>query len=161
MADRNRQRIGRIGARDLRAWEQHAQHRLHLFLRRAAGADDGLLDEARCIFADRQPGACAGEQRDAAGVRQLQRRLRIVVDEHFLDRRARRCMIGDHGGEHGVEMSEPVGQGRFRVGLYLPVGDMTDPAALDADDAPAGTTERGVETEDDQPSFSITASGIS
>ena len=70
-------------------------------------------------------------------------------------------MIGDHRREHGVEIREPVGQGGFGVGLRLPVGDMADPAALDADDAPAGATERGVETEDDQPSFSITASGMS
>src|SRR3546814_2072294 len=46
-------------------------------------------------------------------------------------------------------MREPVGQGRLGVGLHLPVGDVADPAALDADDAPAGATERGIEAEDD------------
>src|SRR3546814_1934995 len=58
-------------------------------------------------------------------------------------------MIGDHRREHCVEMREPVGQGRLGVGLHLPVGDVADPAALDADDAPAGATERGIEAEDD------------
>src|SRR3546814_1242523 len=64
-----------------------------------------------------QPGPRAGEEGDAAGVGKLQRRLRIVVDEDFLDRRAHGRMVGDHRGEHGVEMREPVGQGGLGVGL--------------------------------------------
>src|SRR3546814_3664715 len=58
-------------------------------------------------------------------------------------------MIGDHRRERRVEMREPVGQGGLGVGLHLPVGDVADPAALDANDAPAGATERRVEAEDD------------
>src|SRR3546814_2286143 len=46
-------------------------------------------------------------------------------------------------------MREPVGQGRLGVGLHLTIGDVADPAALDANDAPAGATERGIEAEDD------------
>ena len=121
MTDRDRERIGGIGARDLCAGKQHAQHRLHLFLRRAAGADDRLLDQPRRIFGDHQPAARAAEQHDPARVRELQRRLRIVVDEHFFDRRACRRMIGDHRGERGIEMREPVRQRRLGIGLHLPV----------------------------------------
>src|SRR3546814_1671480 len=60
-----------IRPRDLGTGQQHPQHRLYLFLCRAAGADDRLLDQPRRIFADRQPGARAAEQHDAAGVREL------------------------------------------------------------------------------------------
>src|SRR3546814_3776436 len=46
-------------------------------------------------------------------------------------------------------MREPVGQGGLGVGLDLAVRDMADPAALDADHAPASAGQRGVEAEDD------------
>src|SRR3546814_3611900 len=58
-------------------------------------------------------------------------------------------MSGEHGREHGVAIREPIWQGGRGVGLHLPVGDVADPAALDANDAPAGATERRVEAEDD------------
>src|SRR3546814_11463603 len=46
-------------------------------------------------------------------------------------------------------MREPVGQGGLGVGLDLAVRDMADPAALDADHAPASAGQRGVAAEDD------------
>ena len=66
MADRNRQRIGRVGTRDLCTGKQGAQHRLYLLFRRAAGADDRFLDQPRRIFGDREPAARAAQQDDAA-----------------------------------------------------------------------------------------------
>lgn len=87
--------------------------------------------------------------------------MRIVVDEYFFNGGAGRAMIGNNRREHRVEISQPVGQCRFRIGFNLTVGDMADPAAFDADDAPASAGQRRVEAKDDQPSFSITASGIS
>lgn len=161
MADRDCQRVRCVGPCDFRSGQQYAQHRLHLLLRCAPGANDRLFDQARRIFGDRQAATRTREQRDTARVGEFQRRLRVVVDEHLLDRRRGRRMINDHRRQDCVKMREPVGQRSLRVGLHMPVGDVADPAALDADNAPAGATQRGIEAEDDQPSFSITASGIS
>ena len=52
-----------------------------------AVADHGLLDEIGGIFGDRQAGERRRDERDAARLAELQRRLRIAVDEGLLDRR--------------------------------------------------------------------------
>ena len=46
----------------------------------------------------------AAWQGDAARMGEFERRLGIVVDEHLFDCSLYRRMIGDHRGEHGVEM---------------------------------------------------------
>ena len=46
MRNRDRQRIGRIRARELHSGQQHLEHRLNLRLVRRARADNRLLDEA-------------------------------------------------------------------------------------------------------------------
>ena len=73
MGDRHRQRVGRVGAGELHTGEQMTDHRLHLLLVRAAGADGRLLDDAGMIFADDQSRLRRSEQDDAARLAQFQR----------------------------------------------------------------------------------------
>ena len=159
--DGHGERVGRIGARDRRAGQQHLEHRLDLRLLRRPGADDGLLDQPRGVFGYRQPGAPARRQHRAARLRQLEGRLRVLVDEHLLDRRAVGRVGGNHRGDGVVEMREPLGHGRVRLGRHLPVGQVCQPRSFCADKTPAGAGKRGIEAENDQPSFSITSSETS
>ena len=87
--------------------------------------------------------------------------MRIGVDEDFLDRAA----IGPVGendiGELAIKRDQAFGQRCGRIGANLTVGDMAEPIAQLGDDAPAGGAQARVEADDDQPSFSITASETS
>ena len=75
MADRNRERVGRIERRRrLGQAEQQLHHRLHLPFLGAAVADDRLLHFGRRVFHDRHAGFDGGEHRDAARVAELRAR---------------------------------------------------------------------------------------
>jgi hypothetical protein len=148
VGDRNGQRVGRIGAAELHAGQQPRDHRLHLLLLRAAGADDGFLDDAGMIFADHQFGLRHGEQSDPARLTEFQSRLRVGIAEHLLDRRALR-LIGFHDlHDRTVEQGQPARQGHRRIGADLAVGDMRQAIAVGTDDAPAGGAEARIDAED-------------
>ena len=158
MRDGHGQRIRSIGAGDLDAREKAGDHRVDLGLFRGAGADDGFLDQARGIFAYGDAGARGEHQRDAAGLTELERRLRVLVEEDFLGRGAFRRVVGKEGVEHRREMGEAPGERVLGVGLQLAVGKVGEAVAFGADQAVAGGRQRRVEAEDDQPNFSITSS---
>jgi hypothetical protein len=126
-----------------------------------AYADNGLFDEPRCIFADFDPGACGDHDHDAAGLTELQRGLRILVDEHFFHRGGGRGVVIDQGFQLIRERRQAARQRRVRVGADLAVGDMGEPVALGLDEPPAGGAEPGVEAEDFQASLSSSSSGTS
>ena len=149
----------RTGDRDAR--EQAGDHCVDLGFLGGAGAHDGFLDQARGIFPDGDSGAGSEHQGDAAGLAELERRLRVLVEEDFLDCRSLGAMFGDQGFELVGECREAFGKGRLGVGLDVAIGDVAEAIALGADQAPAGRAQAGIETEDDQPSFSSSSSAIS
>ena len=161
MGDRHGQRVSRVRTGDLHPGQKTLDHGVDLRLFRAAGTDHRLLDEAGRIFPDVEPCAGGYHQQDAASLAQLQRRLRVLVDENLFDGRRLRRAIGDDR----LKLRRKVGKAsreRFSsVSLELAVGDMRQPVALGADQAPTGRTEPWVEAEDDQASFSKSASLIS
>jgi len=161
MRNRYRQSIGGIGAGDLHAGKQPRDHRMDLRLFRAAGPDHGLLDEGRGIFADLDPGAGGAHQRHAAGLPELQRRLRVLVDEHFLDRGGGGRVVSNQRIELVGEGRKPARQRRVGIRLDLSVGDVRQPIAFSLDQAPAGRAEPRIEAEDFQASFSSSSSGTS
>ena len=161
MANRDRQRIRCVCARDLGAGEEDFEHGLNLRFLRAAGADNGFFDEPRGIFGHGQPTACGGEQADTARLTEFERRLWVGVDEDFLDRGGFGSVAGDDIGQAGVEDDEAFGQGCFRVGRNLAIGDMAEAVADGGDNAPAGCAEAGIDAEDDQPSRSKMSSATS
>jgi hypothetical protein len=79
---------------------------------------------------------------------ELERRLRVGVDEHLLHSGTIGGVIGDERGEHRVEMREPLGQCRLCIGLELAIGDMAQAVAVGADQAPARGAKPGVKAED-------------
>src|SRR4030095_6680971 len=100
-------------------------------------------------------------QCDASCLAKLQGRLRVLVDENFLDRRRLRRVIGNHRIDHGGEVGEAGGELFAWIGLQLPVGDMAQAVAFGGNDSPTGRSQAGIKTEDDQASFSSSSSGTS
>jgi hypothetical protein len=60
-----------------------------------------------------------------------------------------------------IERQQPLRQRLLRVRLDLAIGNMRQPVAIDGDQAPAGRAEARIETQENQPSFSITSSDTS
>jgi hypothetical protein len=87
--------------------------------------------------------------------------LRVGVDEHFLDRRAVGRAIDDQRRKLRIEMRQTSRKRLGAVRLQPAIGDVAQPVALGADQAPAGRAEARIETEQDQPSFSMTSSETS
>ena len=73
--------------------EKAQVHAMVSRLLRRAGADHRLLDQPGGIFADLQARAGGDHQCNTAGLAELERRLRVLVDEHFLDGGGLRGMI--------------------------------------------------------------------
>ncbi len=161
VGDGDRQGIRRVRPRYRCTGQQARHHRMYLILRCIADAHHRFLDESRCIFADNHSGTRGVEQHHAARLPELQRRLRIGVDEHLLHRRAFRPVFEDQVGQRRIERQQACGQGEGGIGPDLPVGDMRQAVAVREDQAPAGCAETGIKAEDDYPSFSITSSEMS
>lgn len=161
VGDRHGQRIGGIGANRGDARQQNLEHGLDLCLLRSAGADDGLLHQRRRIFRDSQPGTGKSQQADAPRLPQLERGLGVLVDEDLFHCTRFRSVAQQHCGQFAIEHDQPLGQRHLGIGLHLAVGNVAEPVAALGDDPPAGTAEGRIEADDDQPSCSITASGIS
>ena len=85
VGDGDRQRVGGVGAGCVAARQQDFQHRRDLPFLGMPCPDDRLLDQVRGIFGDRQPSQGGHHERDAARLPELQRPLRVAVDEGFLD----------------------------------------------------------------------------
>jgi hypothetical protein len=104
------ERVGGVGAGDAGTGKKPADHRVNLRFFRSAGADNGLLDDAWRIFADGDSGARGAHQCDSARLAELERRLRVLVDEDFLDRGRIRPVLGEERLELGGEVGEAFGQ---------------------------------------------------
>lgn len=134
---------------------------MHLVLAGIANADDRFLDQSCSIFTNLYARFRSVEQANAPRLTQFQRRLRIGVDEHFLHRCRTWAILKNKVGQRRIQRQQARGQGRLGVGLDLAVGDMAQPIAIDGDQPPASGAKAGVETKQDQPSFSITSSETS
>src|SRR5439155_24546045 len=139
---------------------QSRNHGVDLRLLGVPGADHRLLDQPRRIFADLETGARRGHDDDTARLAELERRLRIGVDENLLDRGAIGAMLGNQRVELISDRSQPLRQRRARIRLQLAVGDMRQSVTLSRDQTPAGGAEAGVETENFHARLASSSSGI-
>ena len=124
VGDRDGERVGGVGAGDLHSGEQARDHRVDLRFLGIADADHGFLDQPRGIFADVDAGAGGDHEHDAARLAELERRLRVLVDEHFLDGRGIGPVLGEQRLELVGQVREPARKRRRAVGLELAVGDV-------------------------------------
>jgi hypothetical protein len=161
VGDRHSECVGAVGASDFHARQQAADHGMDLDFIGVAISDHRFLDQACGIFVDGYAAAGRGEQHDAAGLAQLQRRLRILVDEHLLDRGGLYEMHGEHLAKRIVQHDQSLRQRFLGIGPELAIGDMAQPVPFGGNDAPAGAAEPGIEADQDQASFSITSSETS
>src|SRR5688572_6252924 len=152
--------VGGVGAGDGGAGEEAHHHGVDLRFVGAAGADHRLLDQPRGIFADTEAGAGGGGEDDAAGLAELEGRLRVLVDEHLLDRGGLRMVLGNQGFELARKVGEALGQRGVGLRFELAIGEVGEAVALGTDETPAGGAEPRVEAEDEaQASRSSSSSG--
>jgi len=95
VGNRHGESVSGIRAGDLYAGKKAHDHRVDLRLLGIADPDYGLLHQPRRIFADVEAGTSRGHDHHPARLPQLQRRLRVLVDEDFLDRGAVGPVVGD------------------------------------------------------------------
>ena len=124
MSDCNCQRIGRIRTGDLCSGEQPRDHCVNLRLLGSARTNHGFLDQPRRIFTDFHACSSGAHQDYAASLAELQRRLRVLVDENLLDRGGGGCVVPDQGLQLIADCREAAGQGGRDFGLDLAVGDV-------------------------------------
>jgi hypothetical protein len=77
-------------------------------------AHDRLLDLQRRVLDHRQLGQHGRRDRGAARLAEQQRRLRVDVDEHFLDRDLGRPMPRDDFGQVHEDHPQASGEARLR-----------------------------------------------
>jgi len=149
VADRQRQRIGRVGGPGrLSEPEQAGDHGRDLRLVGLTRPGDGRLDLARRVRAHRQPGPGRREQRDGAGLRGAHDRAHVVLAEDPLDGHLLGPVRGDQRGDLAVEVQQPCGQVGLRVGAHDLDGDQrARPARPTLDDADAAPGQPGVDAE--------------
>ena len=88
-----------------------------------------------------------GRERDPARLAELQRRLRIPVDECLLDRRLMRPLAFDEPGQQAMDRRQPLGERSRRVGLDRAAANEAEPRAGGLDHAPARRAQAGVDAE--------------
>ena len=149
MADRQAERVGGVRAWQAGQGEQAHHHLLHLFLLRLAVADDRPLHLQRGVFGDRELVGDERRERRSPRLPEQQRRLRIDVDEHDLDRRAGRPVARRdlaHAVEDDLQPPRQVGE-RDRGGADRSARHIAEPPAVAVDDAEAGRAKSGVDAE--------------
>ena len=145
VGDGHRERVSRVRAGDFRSGKQARNHRVDLRLLGSACADHCLLHQRRSIFADRDSRPRRAHQHHSARLAELQRRLRVLVDEDLFDRRRLGCVLGDERLELAREIGEPLRKRCGRVRLQLAVGDVGKAIAVCLDQPPAGRAQPGVQ----------------
>ena len=161
VGDRDRQRIRGVRPGDPGSRKQPRDHRVDLRFLGIAHADDRFLDQPRGIFADVDASSGRCHDNHAARLAELQARLRVLVDEDFLDGGAVGTVFGDERVELIGKSRQPLRQVGTRLPGDLTVRDVREAVAFSLDEPPAGGAEPGVETENLQARRSSSSSGTS
>ena len=119
-------------------------HVLHLFFRRLAFADDGLLDLQGGVFGHGQLVHDQGGQCRAARLAKHQGRGRIDVDEYLFYCGLLRPVQPDDFADMAHDDGDAFRQRRVRRGFNAAGGNIEMFAAADVDDAEAGYAAAGV-----------------
>jgi len=153
MANRAGERVGRIGRRLARQSKKSPHHVLHLLLGSVPVAHDRLLHLQRGVLGDRQAGDHRGADRGAPRLAERERRLRVHVHEHFLDRHLEQRVGRDHlfqAVEDRLKPRREIALPRF----HATARHVDQPAGARLDHAEARESEARIDAQNPQ---SITA----
>ena len=150
MADGAGQRVGGIGGRGARQFEQADDHGLHLFLGSFTLPDHRLFDLQRSVFGHRQAGMHQCGDGGAARLSEQQGGLGIDVDENLFDGRLLRRVGGDDFADAGKQGGQTLGQTILFPRFDAAAGDVGKPGAGFLDDPVAGDAQAGVDAENAQ-----------
>ncbi len=99
--------------------EQRLDHPLHLVLRRAAGAADRALDLLRRVGGHGDAALAGGQQDDAAGLADRERRVRVGAEVELLDRHRVRRVLGQQLAHARVDRGQPARQREPRADVSI------------------------------------------
>ena len=112
-----------------------------------AGAHDGFFHEIGRIFGHHDSGLRRGQQRDAAGLPELERRGSIAVDEGRLDGRFVRPELGNDPAQSQMNGHEAHRERCLVVGRKRAAGHVCQPVAVDLDNTPAGAAQPRIDAQ--------------
>jgi len=147
VAERDSDRVGRVGAEFALQLEQCLDHQLNLFLLRPARADDRQLHLARRVLVDLRVAREHGAQRGTAGLAELECAVGIAVHEHPLDRDLPRGVLAHQRGHSLKDLAQP----GWKLRAARPDGAARDVASIafhPVDDAEASRLRAGIEPKD-------------
>ncbi len=151
MADRHRKRVGGVSLADRKPWQKPAHHYLDLRLVGVAGADDGLFDQVRRVFGDREPAFGWRQQDHTAGDAKLQGRGCVAIHKTLFDRRLVRAKAFENSANLAEQRHQPHGKRLAGGRMSNAVADMRQPIAVDIDDPPTGVPQTGIEPQNAHP----------
>ena len=152
VADRNRQRVRRIRARNHHTGQLQANHMIHLGFIGMAHTHHRLFHRIGRIFADRQTGLRGHQQGNAARLPEFQGGHRVLVDERMLHR----CRIGgvepQDCGQLAVQRHQPLCQIAISgVRMADAIGDMGEFRAQNVDHPPAEVAQARINPKNPHP----------
>lgn len=145
MAERDGERIGRIGGEPALDLEQCTHHVGHLQLVRGTGADGRELHRTGRVLRGFQ--APERGKRGTARLPQFEGAVDVAADEHALHRDLGRRPLRDERGDAGVDARQPLGD-RQPIDLDPTVVEAAAPRTFESDDAETGAARTGIEAED-------------
>ncbi len=148
MADRDGQRVSRVGAVKLGLRQQHADHQLDLRFVAVADADDSFFNSIGGVFSDLKSGTGGYQHGNAPCLSQFQCGAGILVDESVLYRRLMRQMSMDGIHQAVMELTKSAGQVCFSVGAHCSTGNELEAAAGAVDNSPTGAAQAWIDADD-------------
>lgn len=142
------QRVGSIFLRLSRQLQEGGDHLLYLDLARVPVARHRLLDLNRIVLRDRHIAFRGGQQRHASHLTELERALDVAREKDLLQADVGGLVFPDDAGQLREDALKTPVLRQGGSGSHRAVGDMPEPASVDADDAPAGFDRSGVYAQD-------------
>lgn len=126
VADRERERISRVGGRRRRGEsEQCLRHPLHLLLVGPAVAADGLLDLRRRVLDTGKARVRTGHEERASDLPDREGAPRIEAEERLLERDRVRPVLGEQRLKGQEQLAQPQLDPLIRPGLPAAVGELS------------------------------------
>lgn len=160
MRDGERERIGGVGWRSYGERKNDADHLRDLRFVGATVRGNRALHTRGRIFEYFDLCAAAHHERDAAGVTELRRGLRIAMKENRFGARLIGLMRAHHFIESGLEHGEPRRERTITERDHA-VRDVNEPRAALGDHAPSKTSCSGVEPENNHDRRASSSSEMS